>query len=303
MHNGLDDYSRVFYFQPSPYGILCHIDEALKGGKMQKIHAIYISMFLVLMKSGSLHAWSWKNLIPQLKEQELVDQNYTLLPQSILKIEAQTGSIKLIPTKREKLLITATKVGIPEELPDTTIESTLEGREVVVKTVHKDPTSSVTVDYEISVPAQVTKIYVSSVQSPIIVQSINCPLELSCQTGTITIREAQKQVHARTDRGSITIEQTKLPASAHLFLEVVKGNVKLTLPKKVQASLNARTLRGTLTCLIPVTLEPRTTILTPQTRRLMAREAQGTFGSSKGAPITIDVTRGTIDIRPLPEKN
>ncbi len=269
---------------------------------MLKQH-IFICTFLLLTQPLSLHgAWSSiKKLWPPFKEQELVDQNYTLLPQTTLKIEAQTGSIKLIPTKRDKLLISATKIGIPEELPQTTVESKLEGTQVTVKTVNKDSGSWVTVHYEISVPPQVTKILVSSAQGPITVKALDCPLEITSQTGTITIQEARKQVHARASRGSVIIEQTKLPASAHLFIEVGKGNVKLTLPKKVQGSLNARTLRGNLTSLIPVTLEPRTTVLTSQSRRLMAREAQGTFGSAKGAPITIDVTNGNIEIVPLAE--
>lgn len=160
-----------------------------------------------------------------------------------------------------------------------------------------DPSSSVTVDYTIAVPKDIGRIMVTSQLGPVTVEEgTNCPLDVATSRGTITIHEAAQSLTAKTGRGTIFITQKKLDPKGSLFIETIeKGDIKLALPKKINADLNARTFRGTLTCTIPITLAARTTVLTKESWGRMRREARGTLGSS-GPPITIDVTKGDITI-------
>lgn len=256
-------------------------------------HFFLIATFLV--PRYIYGAWSWKKVLP-LSEEQVINETHPLGPRPIITIDAHAGSINIQPGQSNTLSITAIKKGIAEELPQTTIETSLHNGSALVKTVEKDTDSSVTVTYSLKVPPQTSKIIVSSNRGPITIQNVDCPLEVTTATGNLSIKNATQSVKALVGKGSITLDQKSLPSSASLFLEAMRGNIELSLPKRVNATLNARTLKGKLKCTIPVTLEPRTTVLTPESWERMQREARGSLGTS-GVPITIDVTRGNIHIK------
>ena len=114
--------------------------------------------------------------------------------------------------------------------------------------------------------------------------------------GKITLQQARKKVKAVvSQKGSIEIEHESLPETESIFVQNMQGDVTISLPKNVNATLKATTLKGELTSNIPVTLEPRTTVLNKESWKNMQREVTGTLGAG-GAPINIDVTKGNITI-------
>ena len=275
-----------------------HIHKAENIRCMMTNRLLFTIYAYMSLTSWSVEAvWSWKKPLLFFKEEEVISQDYTVRPQSKLIINALDGSIIIRPQTGNVLKITARKRGIPEEQPLTTVESGLEESTVTVNTVTTDPSSSVSVNYVIDVPKQVAKIAITSSSGPIKVEEgVASSLDISSINGNITVFEATQSIQAKTSKGSILIKQKSLPSSGSLFIETLeRGNVKLILPRKINAELHARTFKGLLTCTIPVTLVSRTTVLTKEAWARLQREARGTLGSS-GPPITIDVTRGNISI-------
>jgi DUF4097 and DUF4098 domain-containing protein YvlB len=264
---------------------------------------LYIHALLIFSSYSSTYpAWSWKKMLPMTSQEELVTSSHTLEPAYSLIVQGIQGSISIKGSTRNTLEVSATKKGIEEELPLTTIESKISDGTATVKTIQKDAAHPIHVHYKIVVPQKLSKITVISDNGPVTVTDCDAPVDVTTVAGDIIVRDGRMSINAKcTERGSITIEQVNLPSSAMIFAETMRGNVDLTLPKKVNATLNAHTLKGTLTCTIPVTLESRTTVLTKETWARLMREAHGTLGSTSSgtssAPITIDVTKGNISIK------
>lgn len=260
-----------------------------------------LSLCLIILAShSSSHAeWSWKKML-LLNQEETMTSSHTLAQGNSLIVQGLTGSVSIKGSTRSTLEISATKKGTEDELPLTTFECDITDGVATVKTVHKKSDQTVAVDYKIVVPQRLSKITIISENGPVHIEDIDASLDVTTVNGNITINDARMNVKAKcNEKGSITLNQISLPSSSMVFLETMHGNVDVTLPKKVNATLSAQTRKGTLTCTIPVTLESRTTVLTKETWARLMREAHGTLGStsSPSAPITIDVTKGNITIK------
>lgn len=292
---------KIFFISP----FLSTLETPLHGENSMKtlLSNKTLLCLLIFIGHGATHAaWSWKKMIPLTSQEEVVTASHELDSGTSLLVQGIKGSITIKGSTRNMLEISATKKGIEEELPLTTIESKISDGTATVKTVQKNAENSIGVHYKIVIPQKLSKITVISDNGPVTICDCDAPVDITTVSGDITIRDARMSVNTKcTERGSITIEQINLPSSSMIFAETMRGNVDLTLPKKVNATLSAHTLKGTLTCTIPVTLESRTTVLTKETWARLMREAHGTLGSTSSgtssAPITIDVTKGNITIK------
>lgn len=220
-----------------------------------------------------------------------IDSEYTVI------IKALDGSVFLKPSQ-SNLVINVVKKGLEEELPSTVVTKRIDkqAKTVTIETVEKDADSSIQLDYNISVPEDLKKIVIEGRTCDIHAVGVDTDYDAKTDSGKIAIHQARKNVRAEVSvKGSIEIEHEALSDSASIFVQNMKGDVTISLPKNVNAQLNAKTLKGELTSTIPVTLEPRTTVLTKESWKRMQREALGTLGSG-GAPITVDVTNGNIAI-------
>ncbi len=131
-------------------------------------------------------------------------------------------------------------------------------------------------------------------------------MDISLEYGNIDIKGSTKTVIAKTGSGNITVQQRKLVDLNSIFLQAHKGKVLLYLPRETQASLTASIQRGSISSDHPVTMTV-TTKLDRSCWDRLKKEVSGVLGSFKSAeelerikgsaPITLEVTRGSIQIK------
>ncbi len=113
--------------------------------------------------------------------------------------------------------------------------------------------------------------------------------------GDIIIQQTNNSITARTKKGKIDVVCEKLPPSESLSLETSSGNILVTLPKEISATINCSTLHGTITSEHYITLKPYTTQLNTIAWNKIKKEIQGTIGSGD-ASISLSTMYGTIKI-------
>ncbi len=256
---------------------------------------IKLSVLGILLTSViPLHAIWWKKAL-FLNKQEPIQFSLPLEQSNTLIVNGLSGSITIHASRQKKLEVTALKKGIEEELALVSIEKSVNEGIATLKTIEKEP-SSVTIDYTLLVPERLTKIIILNQNGSVTVDNVDSSLDITVDIGDITVKNSQNSVKTKTNKGATTIVQKVFNASSSMFIEAMRGTVTITLPKTVNGTVNARTLKGLVTSSIPVTLESRTTVLTKESWQRMMRDIHGTFGKG-GAPITIDVTKGNITIQ------
>ncbi len=122
----------------------------------------------------------------------------------------------------------------------------------------------------------------------------NGPVKAVSTKGPITIHDAKDSIIATTKNNRITAQCKELPATSKISLETTK-DIMLSLPRDINADLQAQTTHGTLICDHYVTLKPQTTKLNSQTWTRFKREVDGLLGSGE-ARITLNSTNGNIKI-------
>lgn len=265
---------------------------------MKFIQHVFCMANILFFASNLGGAWSFKKMLPFMtSEEEIefaslhVDADYTII------IKALDGSVTFKPSQNN-LVINVVKKGLEEELPLTVVTKRIDKKDktVTLETIEKDADTSIQLDYIISVPQSLKKIIVQGRSCDVHASGLDADYEVANDNGKITLQQARKKVKAVVGQsGTIEIEHESLPETESIFVQNMNGDVIISLPKNVNATLKATTLKGEVASNIPVTLESRTTVLSKESWKNMQREATGMLGSG-GAPITIDVTKGNITI-------
>ncbi len=114
--------------------------------------------------------------------------------------------------------------------------------------------------------------------------------------GNITIADANKSIIATTQKGNICTSCLEVPPTSKIVLNSqASGDIKLSLPSTVNATLQGKTTRGRLTSDHYVTIKPFTTKLTKHTRRELERQVDGIIGTGE-ADIRVSSNHGNIKI-------
>lgn len=255
---------------------------------------MYIYHCIVLFFASSMHAQGWFDQVKGWalgKDEEFVKE-VPFSTKGSFTLHNKDGSIKISTWHKPEVMIRATKHASTESgLAQTRIEIQTEAESITV-TGHNAPSSSI--DFDIIVPKDTT-ITVNNDRGPVKIKRASGHISVSTDEGEIKISRPTSSVQASANKGSITVKAETFPADGSLFLKTSHGTVTVLLPQSVNATLNAQTRNGVVSSEIPITLDPITTTLTKETRKQLARKAQGTFGSGKGR-ITIDVLKGDIVI-------
>jgi hypothetical protein len=188
------------------------------------------------------------------------------------------------------------------------------------------------IDYELIVPANITlrlntdkgSIDIKEVNGPIIAHTIDGNIEIvnttnnisatSERSGSISITQARGAVRATTHsgdifitdarhnvvaqsakRGNILVSCAHVPATATIQLDSASGTIELALPSHVNALINGKTERGTLTCDHMITLKPLSTKLDKTAWGKFKKEVDGIMGNGE-ATIKLSNARGNIKI-------
>jgi len=225
---------------------------------------------------------------------------------SVINLKNLEGSFTVRPWDQEKISLEVKKKGTQEQIENTGISKKVEGKVVSISTHLKDGEHPAQIDYLVRVP-ETASINIVQHVGRVQLQGIENDIDISLENGSIDIKGSAMSVSAKTGNGSITVEQKKLPETSSIFLETHKGSVTLTLPSETRASLNATVQHGTIKSEHPVTFVNLTTKLSADHWERVKREISGVLGKFQdvkeleklkdAAPITIEVTRGNIELK------
>lgn len=108
------------------------------------------------------------------------------------------------------------------------------------------PNLSVTVDYQLRVPAEVDLRSIKTVRGSIAISDVTGRAVLDVQTGTITVKAFAGTLDATTVNGQIDATVTRVDPSDSVQLETFNGDILLNIPKALKAHFAARTLNGAI---------------------------------------------------------
>ncbi len=257
-----------------------------------------IACILACLSTQTSFAFSVKDYVPRmlLKTETILipAKEYTIDKMASLEIKNINGDIIITAwDKKDVIAIDIVKNGTKEELDQTTFAISTKQGKAVITSQATDENRAAILTYTITAPAQAAVKVVSTKQGDISIKGMQGSIQVSTQKGSIDINDSTKTIVAKTAKGAITIKQKALGEPNSIFLEALRGNVTLSLPQDIQATLQANTLQGVITSKQEITLQPMTMKLNKQAWERIKREVQGTIGVG-GAPITIDVTKGNI---------
>jgi len=257
---------------------------------------VYYTIILLQIYHTCSGAINLGSLWPK-NEKEQIKQEYAVKEDCIITLYNTEGSITIKEWPHAKIAIEAVKQGTKQEQLQTTIGAQASEKEARITTRVKQDQKSSKVDYMLMVPEKAT-IKITQTHGPVSVRGVQGSLDISLENGAIDITESTASVIAKTGAGAITVKQKKFGQPHTLFLESLKGNIELYLPRETKALVHAKAGIGNITSDHPVTLAPVTMKLNKANWERMKKEVDGALGGVEGgAPITIEVTKGDIVIK------
>lgn len=242
------------------------------------------------------------------KTSQKIEQTIPVPKNARVELYNTQGSITIKPWGQPKIALDIVKSGTQEVVDGTSVTSKVSGSEVLIRTHPKDEKTSAQVDYTLRVPEDVA-LKIVQAQGSVTIAGIEGDIDISLEQGAIDIKGSKKSVTAHTVHGSISVSQAKLLTTDSIFLQASdSGSITLALPPETNASLYATVQNGTIQSDHPITMVVTTKLDRGWTDRLK-KEIKGMIGKAKTggelaslddmAPITLEVARGTIQIKEL----
>lgn len=235
----------------------------------------------MLTMTLSAHGWSWRNMCSWIytpRDTVTSTQQYPLNLNALIDLQLATGDVVIECWQQPAISIAVVQKGTSEQLAQTTAQRTATPGRFAIETTVPDKIDPAEMIYTIKAPSTAS-------------------IRVSTRKGKITVMDSEHAVDARSENGCIKIRLKKFSSESTVFAETQSGNIKLFVPKKIQAQLRAKTLSGTVTSTIPVALEfTEPMYLNKTTWNMFKRKVQGLLGAGGGS-ITLETARGNIDIQ------
>jgi len=235
---------------------------------------------------------SW---LPFQKSEEFFSQEYPLPLDGKIELTNLYGDVKISTWHQPKVMLQATKKASEKTLAQTKIAIQPTTNTLTIKTEQPE-NGNAWVCYTLIVP-HTASIYVNNTeQGNIKIRQSEGNIFANTKYGDIKLINNIGTIHAQTDYGSIMAKLIEFTKHSSLLLKAHTGSVTIYAPRSLNAQLDAKTTNGMITSELMVTLESRTTMLSPDFWKHISKEVQGVIGSGE-APITINVTKGDIAIK------
>lgn len=261
------------------------------------VYFIAITVIMLLTIPQGAQALSWNDVtsvFTSAKEDSPIKKEFAVTPDVFIELESMSGDVTVKTWNQPIVSLEAIKRGSVEQLQATNVRITASPKQIQITTsVEHDKAAIVT--YNLMVPKTASLTIALSQRGAIKIKKVEGSISVKTHEGPITIHGSVGSIVAKTTYGAISLKAKELPAKSSLFLETFKGAIELMLPSGTNAHLNARTVQGTVTSTIPLTLTPQTLLLNRESWARFKKEALGTLGNG-GAPITIESTKGNIII-------
>lgn len=243
--------------------------------------------------------FSWSSLVswlPFSSYQEVETQEFPCDTQPMITLTNQRGEIKITTWNQPKIVVQSTKQASSQALL-AEIKETVEYKpeEKNLSLASSFPSEGTTsLDYNLVVPKE-SNLTVVAGQGSIKIKEPAGVIRATTEQGDVKITDPIGNTSVITDEGSVIVHLKEFPETASLFITIGTGTVNLKTLACLQAKLVAKAPEGSIKSDLPITLEPRTMLLSKESWKEAARDVQGSINGGT-APITIAVQKGDIHL-------
>jgi DUF4097 and DUF4098 domain-containing protein YvlB len=186
-----------------------------------------------------------------------------------LRLENTAGTVRIDATAGSDVVIDAVKKGrTAESVGAIHVNIASAGGTISIESRYEVSPAHENVDYSIKAPASLA-------------------LEVSNMAGTMHLDGFSRDVSARAQAGTIAVAMAKLGGDQKIDLRSTAGTIALTIPRKSDARVDARSTVGTFHSDFEGVEASR--------EMLVGSHGSGTIGNGS-AKVTLSATTGTIDL-------
>ncbi len=235
--------------------------------------------------------WWWDNT-----REEITTHEQTLTPGCTVSVSNKKGDIKITTWNKNKIVIEATKIGTDEEIKLTKVETLYTKHGASIKTIPLKLDRLCTVDYTLIIPKTAILTMIETEKGSISIKDVSTATRAHAECGSINLEAVTNAVQVSTKYGAISIHtKENLKATDKIIALAEHGSIKLEIPSNTNATLYAKTNKGTVTSEQAITLEPRTLKICQASLAELKRDIRGTLGHG-GATIKLQTSRGNVRV-------
>lgn len=262
---------------------------------MNRMRVFFLASFTLFYSTLPLDTFKglWKKT-----EREVLNKNFATISEPVVTVTNARGPISICGWERSEIVIDAVKEGTPEEIQNTNLtwsyDKETNSMSIIVQAVDAEKRIA-EVALILHVPEKAVLEKVHGEKGDITVEYMHGDATVTTGAGDIFVKNIRGSLKASVHTGLITIQQKTVSDKNFMLLDVMYGNITLSLPHGIHADIQARTIDGTVTCDHWITLESQTTKLNKDSWSRFKREAVGVIGTKeKRAKITADCQKGNI---------
>ncbi|MBN2267177.1 MAG: hypothetical protein JW725_02445 [Candidatus Babeliaceae bacterium] len=243
-------------------------------------------------------------------KKDTLEQKFLLPTNSVINIKNKEGDITIIGTQGATgpaayTKVTTVKKGSEDQLKQTKIVTHHDGSvlSIEVKSLNDQAPAYVAIALDIPTNTSAsTTLNIDQGRGHIAIKGIPGDTNIRTNQGSITLEEMQGGITARAPQGSVKASLVRLPANSSIFIDALE-KITLIIPKKTRATLNAHSVKGTITTDQHITLKPMTMRLNNKSKKHFWNQIQGMLGAHSNttdylaSTIVLESVRGKISIK------
>jgi DUF4097 and DUF4098 domain-containing protein YvlB len=235
-------------------------------------------LFLVFACSAYLYAAT---------DEQTLHQSYELNKTGSVAVKNVNGDVTIRVWDKNEVDLKATKRGHSEDfdLVEISIDSKPDRFTVESKYPHFRNNLDVAVDYELTVPRSAVLEDISNVNGGVDITGVEGEIGVSTVNGSVDIDGSRSSVKAESVNGSVHAKWAQFPQKGDIVMQTVNGRLQLTLPKDVNADLEAKSMNGSIHSDFPITVH----------NGFLSHRLEGQIGKG-GVSITLKTLNGSINI-------
>jgi hypothetical protein len=216
------------------------------------------------------------------------NQSYRLQPGGSFELQNVNGAVEVQGWDRDTVEIHAVKSAKQRESDLDRVSIEVDAKPEAISLVTRYPQDEgveVVVDYTVRVPRGARVQHIGTVNGTLRVAGLDALEDLHTVNGNIEVFESSGNVHAHTTNGSVQLELARFHDKDGAAVETTNGSILLAIPTDTHADLEARSLNGSFSSELPLTMQGS----------LRPREVHGRFGNG-GMPIRLNTVNGGIRV-------
>lgn len=228
---------------------------------------------------------------------ERLSKTYSLSANGTVDISNMNGRVEVVAWDRNEVSLEAVKFSRVEDgLKYIEIDVDSSSDRLVIKTKHhknKDRSwwsrerwsNNSGVRYKLRVPTALALFKADVMNSNVTIEGVRARVKINSMNGRITATGLTGDADLDTMNGRITASFDSIKAGQEISLNSMNGSCRINVPRGSNATLNARSMNGGVSCDLPITLE-----------KSSRRSLRGVIGDG-GATINLRSMNGGLSLR------